>query len=142
MRRIAIVGSRSLEPSGHVANVVLDELIELSTTDEIDILLRKPLFKDTSPFERLVAELATTLGCGVTWFRPRAGGREGVFGRDIDLVSSADEVIAYFPDGEEMTGGTGHVVEKALDQECPVRAYVVAGGTVRWVGGNERDIPT
>lgn len=142
MRRIAIVGSRSLEPSGHVANVVLNELMELSANDEIDVLLRRPRSKPINPFERLVAELATTLGCEVTWFTPRLGGRVATFGRDIDLVSRADEVVAYFPDGEEMTGGTGHVVEKAMDQECPVRAYVVAGGTVRWVGGNERDTPT
>ena len=41
------------------------------------------------------------------------------------MVANADLVLAFFPVGEEMTGGTGHVVEAALAREVPCQAYAV-----------------
>lgn len=39
------------------------------------------------------------------------------------MVAGADLVIAVFPPTKPMEGGTGHVVEKAIDQRVPAYAY-------------------
>ena len=105
-----------------------------------EILLRKPLRRASRPFEALVASLAGVLGLRVSDWIPDPGGRAQVFLRDVEMVQDADEVVAFFPEDAEMSGGTGHVVEKALDQHKPVRAYAVVGGNLILVGSdNESD---
>jgi hypothetical protein len=85
------------------------------------------------PFEALVASLATTLGHTPRAFVPEPGGRSKVYLRDVEMVGAADEVVAFFQDGDEMTGGTAHVVEKAIDQRRPVRAYALSGDQMRLI---------
>ena len=150
--KTCIVGSRSLVLDGNVAIHLLYTLQELYEHDRRErvgpdvtsilarperVILRQPLHLPVRPFEALTSTLAESLGLGVDWFAPEPGGRAKVFLRDVEMVQAADQVIAFFPDGDEMTGGTGHVVEKALDQKKPVRAYAVAGTELRLIGSED-----
>lgn len=134
--KILFAGSRTLSLDGDVAPSILQRLIEYDPA-ATTVLLRKPTNKPLRPFEALVASLATALEVKYECGEPGPGGRKATFTRDIELVGAADAVVAFFPAGEEMDGGTGHVVEKALDQAKPVNAYVVENGQVRWLGGLE-----
>lgn len=132
--KTVFVGSRSLELDGMVALHVLEQLQGIPGGS---ILVRKPLRRPLRPFEALVASLATALGFEVVECAPEPGGRSEVFLRDVEMVAAADQVIAFFPDGDEMTGGTAHVVEKALDQHRPVHAYAVSDGQLRLIGSED-----
>lgn len=131
---VCLVGSRSLKVDGDVA---LHVLAALQAIPGGTVLLRKPLWRPPRSFETLVSTLAASLGLEVRWCVPAPGGRSLVFLRDVEMVQAADEVIAFFPEGEEMTGGTAHVVEKALDQKRPVRAYAIQAGAIRLVGSED-----
>jgi len=85
--------------------------------------LRRGLYEGPQPFESLIAQVCAAMNLQVRWYIPDPDtGREGVYYRDIDMVREADCVLAFFV-GEEMSGGTEHVVEKALDQHVPVYSY-------------------
>lgn len=134
--KVCIVGSRALELDGNVVQVLLDELAQLGERGFTEILIRKPLHRSRRPFEALVGQLGGVLGFTVTEYIPDVGGRAQVFFRDIEMVQHSDEVAAYFPEDHEMTGGTAHVVEKALDQGKTVRAYVMIDGRPVLVGSD------
>lgn len=134
--KICVVGSRALELDGDLAAIILTELVALGEQGCDEILIRKPLTRSRRPFEAFVASLAGVLGLAVTDHVPEPGGRQQVFLRDVEMVQAADGVIAYFPEDSEMTGGTGHVVEKALDQARPVRAYAVVKGEAVLIGSD------
>ncbi len=55
----------------------------------------------------------------------RGGQREENYRRDVDMVAASAFVIALFHPERVMEGGTGHVVEKALDQGKPVTCYTL-----------------
>lgn len=76
-------------------------------------------------FERMMAEIATSLGMAISYCVPDEGGRSAVFERDFEMVERADQVMAFFQPGREMTGGTGHVVEAALMRNKPTEAWTV-----------------
>ena len=101
--------------------------------------LRKPTKKPASPFELAVAGIAAQCDVNVRWWMPGPGGRQATFARDVQMVEAADEVLVFFTEGEEMhpQRGTGHVVEKALDQGKRCRAYSVVDGELKWVGGHD-----
>ena len=89
------------------------------------VLLRKPLRGKPAAFEALVAQTASALDLAVEWFVPEPGGRHKVFSRDVDMVTSADKVIAYFASHEHnVDSGTAHVMEIGIQSELPVMAYV------------------
>jgi hypothetical protein len=134
--KIVFAGSRTLPLDGDLASHILALLIEYDPA-ATTVLLRKPTNRPLRAFEALVAGLATALGIRSETREPGPGGRKATFVRDIDLVEAADRVLAFFPAGEEMDGGTGHVVETAQNQAKPVIAYVVENGQVRWLGGLE-----
>jgi hypothetical protein len=134
--KVVFAGSRSLSLDGNVATALLEKLIEYDAA-VTTILLRKPTNKPLRPFEALTASLATALGMKVEPYEPGSGGREATFARDVALVAASDSVVAVFPEGDEMNGGTGHVVEKALDQNRPVNAYVVIDGSLRLFGAQD-----
>lgn len=84
--------------------------------------LRKPRTGKPGAFERIVAWYARTMNIRVRYFEPEGPGRASTFYRDIEMVRGASCVLAFFID-EEMSGGTEHVVEKAMDQMVPVYSY-------------------
>ena len=133
--RVVFAGSRSLPLTAMVAQNVLARLVEYDRPGEPPlILLRRPTDRPLRPFEALVASLAKTLGYDIETRSPGPGGRKATFVRDVDLVAAADEVVAFFSEKDEMDGGTGHVVEKALDQGRTVRAYTIVDGESRLIG--------
>jgi hypothetical protein len=133
-RKAAVAGSTAIQLDKRVAHMILSVLRELDDT-YTEVLLRRPRGSWPSPFETLVSSLASAMGFTVTWFAPTTGGRSATYLRDVQMVAAADQVFAFFPEGSEMTGGTGHVVEKALDQGRPVAAYAITDDGLRWVGG-------
>jgi len=97
--------------------------------------------RSTAPgrVEREIARVCSLMGYDVRWFVPEPGGRDMVYHRDIAMVAEADVCIAIFEDGEPMTGGTGHVVEKAQDARVPVYAYSWNGASYLRVGEFDPD---
>jgi hypothetical protein len=99
------------------------------------ILLRSPINDPPNPLEENLARQAEDLGLEVVWCYPdRRGGREGTYVRDAHMAGMADLVLAFFLPGKVMTGGTGHVVEKALDKDIPIQAYELDESGLTWVG--------
>lgn len=136
--KVLFAGSRSLELNGRVAAHLFAKLHGLyDPARPVTVLLRKPTARPLRPFEALVSSIATALGYEVKTFSPGPGGRAATFSRDVEAVAAADRVIAYFPADDEMEGGTGHVVDKALDQERPCEAYVLDGDEIRLFGSGE-----
>jgi nucleoside 2-deoxyribosyltransferase len=79
------------------------------------------------------------LNIPVEWFRPKPGGRDEVFHRDIEMVSHADVVICVFSEDQPMEGGTAHIVEKAQDRHVPVYAYTFDANSGHWARLGEWD---
>jgi hypothetical protein len=133
--KVAIVGSRTLDLAA-VSVPLLNELTRLP--QESMVLIRSPRNEPRGDFEELLVRLCKALDIDYDFYLPATGsGRAGVFERDIHMVEHADVVIAYFDPKHIMSGGTGHVVEKAIDAEKPVYAYEVDMTGQRWVGGIE-----
>ena len=132
---LVLVASRSVDPAVAVP-YALEEIAKLPEGSVI--FLRKPTAKPARRFELALVVGATLLGVGVRWWEPGPGGRKATFLRDVSMVGAADEVVAYFSEKAEMDGGTGHVVEKALDQNRPCRAYSIVDGRLKWIGGHDR----
>jgi len=131
--RVALAGSRDL-PLDRVARDIISRLASLSEGSVV--LLRHPKTKGKRPggFEQLVAKLAGILSIEVIWVKPEGSDRSQVFLRDLDLVSRADYVIAYFPT-PAMDGGTGHIVDAAWNKGVPVEAwYVHPDGELERIG--------
>jgi hypothetical protein len=70
--------------------------------------------------------------------------RAATFNRDYELVTGADMVLAFFHEGSDMGGGTGHVVKAAIDRDIAVEAFSVdADGELEYLfadgGWRERE---
>jgi hypothetical protein len=90
------------------------------------ILLRAPRGTDEpiGKVEAVAAQMATDLQLDVELcFPPVSGGREGVFKRDYGMVERADRVVAYFSPDKVMDGGTGHLIEAAMNRDIPTEAW-------------------
>lgn len=70
----------------------------------------------------MVARLAVPLRVEVEWCRPEGNEKGNTFIRDVEMVSRADFVIAFFTT-EQMDGGTGHLVETAMAKGIPVEGW-------------------
>jgi hypothetical protein len=101
-------------------------------------LLRRPLYSEPNRFEQIVAGFLVATGHAFGWMRPEPGGRAAVFNRDITMVGKSDLVLAFFAD-DEMSGGTEHVVEKAMDQWIPAYSYGVRDGQYVLIGSFDPD---
>jgi len=133
--KVALAGASQMALTREVAHHALQTLAALppGTT----VLLRRGRETPPGDFEMLVHELCKSLSIPVEWRVPEPGGRSQVYLRDVEMVQAADSVICYFHHDRVMTGGTGHVAEKALDQEKPLYAYAQMDDTVTWVGGDD-----
>lgn len=138
--KIAVVGSRAVdlrEIAGHILKTLA------SLPDGTTVLLRRGRHTPPGDFEVFTQALCLQLGINFEWCQPDEGGREAVYLRDIEMVAKSDAVVAYFDADSVMTGGTGHVVEKAIDADKPVYAYAPSDqNRVDWVGGHEPAILT
>ena len=116
--RIALAGNSDL-PLDRTARHVVPWLVKAGT-----VFLRHPKTTTRAPggFEVMVAKIAAALGVEVVWCRPTGNDKGNTYLRDIDMVSQADFVIAFFTT-EAMDGGTGHVVEAAMSKSIPVEGW-------------------
>ena len=132
--RIAVVGASALD-------VVPDNLLYFltdGTAASTIVYLRRGLKSKPGMFERLVASWCREMGHPeVRWVLPDPElGAGSVFLRDNELVAASDLVLAFFAPGHHMEGGTGHVVERAIDSGVPVYSWVV-GDDISRVGESD-----
>lgn len=94
--------------------------------DPTTVFLRRGINTRPGKFESLVAEWCRMFGhLEYRWVLPDYGGGAGaVFNRDTELVSAADVVIAFLTEAG-LEGGTGHVVERAIDRGVPVYSFTL-----------------
>lgn len=118
-------------------SLLLEELLQELSEDTI-FLLRHPRNGEANRFEQIVASWLVLQKRPFGWMRPDEGGRSAVFNRDITMVGKSDLVLAFF-DGMEMSGGTEHVVEKAMDQFVPVYSYGVVEHGYALIGSFDPD---
>jgi len=121
---VIFAANRSL-PLAAVANHTLMQLAALPM--DAWVMLRKPASGKPAAYEILVAELCGSLGISVEWRQPDVGkNRSGTYERDVSMVRAADKLVAYFdpetPLGENT--GTGHLVQRAIEEDRPVEAYI------------------
>ena len=93
--------------------------------------------RGSAGFDQFLAVAADILGYAVvTW--PASGGADN-FHRDAEMVKTADEVIVFLDPKtiHREDTGTAHLMEKALDQKKPTRAYSAHGHRLVYVGSNE-----
>jgi hypothetical protein len=133
---IAVVASGTVQRSAAVP--IVTALLDSVDKKDVTLLLRHPLNGSAKPFEAALAYrvLSRHRHAAIVWCKPdlKHPGRAGTYVRDVHMVESADLVIAFFTPDSLMRGGTGHVVEKAWEQEKPVIAYELDGNHLRWVG--------
>lgn len=129
MKKIAVVGNRSFPITVPIATAVVDVLLEYGP----DVLF---LTRGSEGFEEFLLR-ALPLIDRRCFAYPSKGGPDN-FLRDIELVKDADEVIAFLDPKtlSDPTTGAAHVVEKALDQKKPVRAYSTDGEGLVYVGAS------
>ena len=130
--RVTVVGSRKLEAVPHL----LADLVH--RIEDPMVLLRHPLYGEANKFEQIAAAMMVNLQVPFGWERPEPGGRASVFNRDITMVGKSDLVLAFFAD-DQMSGGTEHVVEKAMDQWIPVYSYGVRDDHYVLIGSFDPD---
>jgi hypothetical protein len=138
----AIVGARDLWLTSDVVSI-LCSILSSMREDEV-VAIRAPRSDATtlpaSPVERFIQELAPKLGHGVQMYAPSGKGRAATFFRDYDLVDSSDGVYAFFAPEAEMEGGTGHVVQAALNRHKTVEAWTLdVHGHLVFIGSDETE---
>lgn len=134
--RIAIVGSSKLEA---IPWALWEYLID-GTPKGTTVLLRRGMKSAPGQFEQFVRELIREQGdhLNFEWRMPDPdAGAGATFLRDNDMVSSADLVLAFFDPHHVMAGGTGHVVETAIDRNVPVYSFAIDGTSLTRVGDHD-----
>jgi len=136
-----IVGSSDLPLSLDIVGMVAAAFAASDPLDAFGIRIPHGSSDPASPVERLVEAVASRLDRQIIRFSPTKGGRSAVFFRDYDLVTGADEVLAFFSTEREMEGGTGHVVKAALDRGVKVNAYACRpDGTLVFLGSDDGEL--
>lgn len=116
-----IVGSRDLWPTPGIASAVLAIMV---STDEPFCVRSNKAGTLTSSVEEMVVRIGERIGRRVTVMAPLGGAdRATVFTRDNRMVAASSGVYAFFAPGQEMVGGTGHVVAVAIKTGTSVEAY-------------------
>lgn len=131
---ITIVGSRGLQKLPRPLLTMMQLIFPSPTV----VLLRHPLKKGPERFESMVAAACDAFGILYGWCQPEPGGRAQVFHRDISMVGRSDLVLAFFAD-DQMSGGTEHVIEKAMDQNVPHYSYGIRADKLVLLGSHDPD---
>lgn len=129
-RRIAVVGSRSFPLTPEVGAEIVDVLRAYPAGTVF-------LTRGSEGFDTFLMSIAPIIGYTAVAY-PSTGGASN-FLRDVQLVTDADEVVAFLdPDSlTDMNTGTAHVLSKALDQRKPTRAYSVANRSLVYAGSTD-----
>jgi len=132
-RKVAVVGSTSFEITTPIGAQIVDLVRHLG-----DVLL---LTRGTGEVEHFIATIAPLLDLRCFAY-PAQGGADNWI-RDVELVRDADEVIAIVSRADleaKRETGTLHVVEKALDQEKPVRMYTEVAGSLVYAAASQEEV--
>lgn len=126
-RKVAVVGSTSFPLDAGVGTQVVDTLLALGE----DVVF---LTRGSPGFDAFVMAVAPLIGRRCFSY-PSSGGADNWL-RDIELVKDADEVLGFLdPDSlSDPQTGTGHVLEVALQNEKPTKAFTVVDGSLVWAG--------
>jgi len=127
MTRLCVVGSDRFPIDAVIGGQVVDEI--RAAKPEVILTRGGP------HFDQFVTKVAALLGIPVILF-PARGGSDN-WERDVELAGQADQVMAFLaPDSlsVEKMSGTQHVIEKAMDQRKPVRAYTTVDQRLVWAG--------
>lgn len=130
-RKVAFVGSSVFPMTASIGAQIVDVLRALGP----DVVL---LTRGNGDIDRFLTTVAPLLDIRCFMY-PSEGGASNWL-RDVELVRDADEVIAIISRADleaRRTGGTLHVVEKALDQRKPTRLYTEEGGMLVGVAEND-----
>jgi hypothetical protein len=105
------------------------------------VLLRRGNKTDPGQFERMIRVVVReSYHLEARWMMPEPDSGPGAaFNRDNEMVSLSDLVLAFFEPGQEMTGGTGHVVETAIDRGVPVYSFAQSRTSLDRVGDHDPD---
>ena len=139
--KVAIGGARALAPKS--APRLLAAFL-LNLPEDGVVMLRRGKMTDPGLFEIEVSDLCRFLSIPVEWRVPeitdRVFGRASVYVRDFDMVAEADLTLVFIS-AERDPGeysGTEHLLDKAIELDKPVYAYVVDNdGTVTRYGEND-----
>lgn len=135
---LVIVGSTQLWLTPEVMGGVIGAIAVEPPGEVVAIRIGRASAEPPSPTERFAMEIAPSLGHIVRTWAPALPGRDSVFRRDFLMVEAANRVIAFFSPGQEMEGGTGHVVKAALDRGIPVEAYGLDdAGSLELIGSDD-----
>lgn len=116
----SIVASHDLWPTPELASKVLD--IMLSCDDDFQVRVSSSL-RPASAVEEMAQRIGDRIGRVVTGVPTIIGsGKSGTYLRDNVMVERSNHVYAFFIDGQ-MSGGTGHVAQAAIDRGIPLTAY-------------------
>jgi hypothetical protein len=88
-----------------------------------------------SPTEEWVAEICRVSGTDLHSFHTDEGCK--AFERDRQMVEGTHRVIAFFPEERFMEGGTGHVVQCALEAEVPTEAWAQTDDGLELIAEND-----
>jgi hypothetical protein len=127
MRKVVLVGSSTFPIDTALGAQVVDVMREFP--DDTVFLTR-----GSPGFDQFVMKVAPIIERRCFGY-PSQGGADNWL-RDIELVKDGDEVICFFsPDAlHDYDTGTAHILETALTQQKPVKAYTIADGALIWVG--------
>ena len=118
-RKVVFCGSRSFPIDAELGG----EVVSLMRTYPADTIF---LVRGSHGFDQFVQRVADIIGYECEKFDSRGGGDN--FRRDADMVREADEVVVFLDPASLSNDNTGtaHIIEKALDQKKPTRAYTAA----------------
>ena len=112
---IVIISSGALKPSDDIYQKVVAALAfhdgEVRVRRPSTSLLEGWLIDEVGKFRTVVSFLPSN--------------QHNNYDRDRSMVRDADLVMAFFPDEAFMEGGTGHVVQCALEEDIPVEAWAM-----------------
>ncbi len=125
--KVVVVGSSTFPIEPGVGKEIVDLLREFPEDTVF-------LTRGSEGFDRFLMGVSTLIERRCFAY-PSQGGADNWL-RDIELVKDGDEVICFFaPDAlTDYDTGTAHVLETALNQQKPARAYSVVNGSLVWVG--------
>lgn len=135
--RFAVVGSSTLEGIPWI----LYEFLMDGTRRGTQLFLRRGVKSPPGRFEQLIAELVRQSDhLELRWMLPEPDSGPGAaFDRDNEMVRHSDLVLAFFDAERVMQGGTGHVVESAIDMGVPVYSFALSDIELSRVGEHDPD---
>jgi len=130
--RVAVVGSSSFPLTPDIA---VEVVAILRGFGDGTVFLTRP----SGGFDAFIRAASEVLGRTCVVYASPGGSKN--WDRDVQLVRDADIVLAFFdPDSlHREDTGTAHIVEKALDQKKPTRAWSVAHNELVFAGSMNDD---